>query len=385
MSLSVNDSLVGEMRRLGGINLDISGSGSEQRNNNYMLPNQSLLIPSSMANSAGFYVSHLNIRSLRSNFSQLISVLQALNYWPDVLILSEIWVFSEEVSCFSIPGYNCISSCNDKYRAGGIIVFSKECLKLSPLPCTLQTADTIQFSLTVQNTVFTFLCVYRLHSFSEANFVAEIGRHISSISCKNLMVIGDCNLDILLNSASALEYLQTMAGHGLDCLISEPTREVETLRGKSSTCIDHIFYRSFKTEYEAFVSEMCITDHHMISVKLNVVFSQTVSNAGRTRVDEDKFVTLFNSTDFSDLYTKVNVDDAYEFLLNSLNEAIQQATVPTRPARDKVLGKPWQSRDLNNLIKEKYKLIKQKSAPSFVCYCYGVHASHFCIIYSHFR
>lgn len=49
---------------------------------------------------------HQNIRSLRQNFDSLCLNLEAFQYLPDIVFVSEIWIFSYEINDYHIPGYN---------------------------------------------------------------------------------------------------------------------------------------------------------------------------------------------------------------------------------------------------------------------------------------
>ena len=55
--------------------------------------------------SDSFIIVHQNIRSLRSNFDNLVSNLNAFNRLPDIIFLTELWIYSLEVDNFSIPNY----------------------------------------------------------------------------------------------------------------------------------------------------------------------------------------------------------------------------------------------------------------------------------------
>src|SRR5690606_30047392 len=67
-------------------------------------------------------VLHLNIRSLRKNFSDFLTYLHTIPF-PDIIVLSEIWIYESEIDMFSINNYTHYFSCNNDSRSGGIGVY----------------------------------------------------------------------------------------------------------------------------------------------------------------------------------------------------------------------------------------------------------------------
>lgn len=76
-----------------------------------------------------FLIVHQNIRSLRQNFDLLVCNLEAFPYLPDIIFVSEIWIYQNESNNFPIPGYNFHIKSNEAYPAGGVGVFVRESLK----------------------------------------------------------------------------------------------------------------------------------------------------------------------------------------------------------------------------------------------------------------
>lgn len=71
----------------------------------------------------GLNVVHQNIRSLRENFDSLLVYLNSLVVMPDIIFLSEIWIYDHECVNFSIPNYTFKATCNQTYASGGVAVF----------------------------------------------------------------------------------------------------------------------------------------------------------------------------------------------------------------------------------------------------------------------
>jgi hypothetical protein len=66
---------------------------------------------------------HMNIRSLRANFDNLLIYLQTVKQKFHAIVLSEIWVDDEESSLYQIKGYNAHFYCRPDKRAGGLAVY----------------------------------------------------------------------------------------------------------------------------------------------------------------------------------------------------------------------------------------------------------------------
>jgi len=71
------------------------------------------------------FIIHQNIRSLRNNFDVFVSHLETLKNLPTIIVLSEIWIYTDEQFNYNIQGYSLISNCNDHYSSGGISVYIK--------------------------------------------------------------------------------------------------------------------------------------------------------------------------------------------------------------------------------------------------------------------
>jgi len=131
------------------------------------IPPAHLFKPNMRKGTGEFSVCHLNIRSIRKNFSEFISVLHTYKYWPDIIVLSETWIFTDETDLYPIKGYTSIFKCNNNntYRSGGIVVYVKSHIKATETSCNFSTADVVkcQICLTQGNSI-TVLALYRRHS-----------------------------------------------------------------------------------------------------------------------------------------------------------------------------------------------------------------------------
>ena len=61
-----------------------------------------------------------NVRSLRKNFDEVVSHVQALSRLPGLLFFTETWIYSDEIDHFNLENYSAFHNCNDSYKAGGV-------------------------------------------------------------------------------------------------------------------------------------------------------------------------------------------------------------------------------------------------------------------------
>lgn len=105
-----------------------------------------------------FKIVHQNIRSVRKNFDLLLAELEATSLDPDIIVLSEVWIMSNETCLYDIPHYILYANCNDGYRAGGVIIYVKQNIKV--LNChnvQFNTADVIKIILMSMIRIFIYL------------------------------------------------------------------------------------------------------------------------------------------------------------------------------------------------------------------------------------
>ena len=86
--------------------------------------------------------------------------------------------------------------------------------------------------------------------------------------CKNLLLVGDLNLDILSDGEHVDVYNSILAEHGLFSFLNEATRP------DSGKCLDHVVGRFDKPQscYNCFNFDLGISDHCMTGINLSAVF-----------------------------------------------------------------------------------------------------------------
>ena len=152
------------------------------------------------------FIVHQNMRSLRRNFDLLASNLEAFKDLPDLVFVSEIWIYSDEIEHYYLPGYKFHAIRNDTYPSGGVGVFVKAKFNCDVCSISMSSADTIKITVTLGNELFRFVCIYRLLSQPINDFLTEFAQYLTTEKIQNLILCGDYNLDTLQPSTYIENY-----------------------------------------------------------------------------------------------------------------------------------------------------------------------------------
>lgn len=275
---------------------------------------------------------------------------------PDIIVLTETWISSDEITNYNLDGYDTNGKCNDTYRAGGVLVFTSSGITINNANSDLRTADVLDVYVYVNRVKFRLFCLYRLHAHNCVDFLTELDTTLDNISDSNIIVCGDINIDLLKNNMITHEYNSIMAKHGLHNKIVSATRVTPT----SSTLIDHFFWRStnYYTKLTTIKVIPGITDHSIITGQLNVA-SQRKADRGRAR--ERKFVDfreINNSLakiNWDDLTGQCKLDTAFETYCETISGILARHTV-TIPLPKKSLMTPWLSCKIISRVKTQERL-----------------------------
>jgi hypothetical protein len=220
-------------------------------------------------NNCNIIILQQNIRSIRKNFDILLAEISIWKRYPDIILLTEIWISEVESHLYQIPNYNLTFKTNEGYRAGGIAVYIHTDINVSECSSeNFKTADLLKIKINILQNEFYILAAYRLHLYSIEAFIIEFESYLEHIENlykpRNMFVMGDININILEQSNATIDnYKIVMANYGFECLINEPTRLV------SGSCIDHVYARiasKSAMEIVALVKHACITDCGVCSV-----------------------------------------------------------------------------------------------------------------------
>lgn len=118
-------------------------------------------------------------------------------------------------------------------------MFQRNNLSNITIKCSnLNSADLISVKCEISGFIYCFVCAYRLNFCSVNAFLEEFSGFLENQKHKNLIVVGDLNIDLLTASSESDSYLSLMPSFGLVSLLNVPTRVVQD----SSTCLGAYFF-----------------------------------------------------------------------------------------------------------------------------------------------
>lgn len=306
---------------------------------------------------------HMNIRSLRQNFDLFLANLAKLDYEIDLIVLSEIWIFEEEVSFYKIPGYTSYANCNNNFRSGGIIVFALNKIKVKNRFIKMQSADILVLEMKIENVVYSIFSVYRLQKFSEDIFIQELETILSKLTT-NIIFLGDINICIKKTKPEVEKYLSLMYNNGFSSFINNYTRVTED----SSSCLDHIFIRHKElSRFESGIFQLEITDHSLTALIIkdtskNLIDKNVCNSVIKYNTFNFQSVKgLLKSCNWNNVLNKYNVNIALEEFYTNIKEALEisKETKEITPKYQKAKFKsPWMNDFLFKQIEKRNKLAR---------------------------
>ena len=179
---------------------------------------------------------HLNIRSLSKHFDELCNLLHSIPFEIDMIGCSETWITPQvDLDSIKITDYHMIIDNRTFSTGGGVALYLK-----SNFDYTIRDdlkIDGIE-KIWVDTQGLLIGVNYNPPKRSQREFLDEFEQVLHSIflSKRKCLILGDININTLVKSAIAKEYLNLIHSEGFNPLIFEATCITET----SISCIDHI-------------------------------------------------------------------------------------------------------------------------------------------------
>lgn len=297
---------------------------------------------------------HINIRSLRKNFNALLTYIKNIINKTDLIILSETNITSDENALYGIAGFSSIFA-NREGRGGGIAIYVNENIKYSNIQTHMSSAESLRIDLTTtHDTIISVISIYRPPKLSQKRFLKELEENINNVSKKHeLIVVGDMNIDIKKKNTTTINYLGMLSSHGLQCMVSETTRE--NFNGNTNTCIDHLFIRCNRKRERAYAAVItaAIADHYALLGCLdqikdsNRVNRENAQGDTNVKLNNIKINQLVNETNWSLLINQSNnVNDIYLKFNEKFKDIYKKSEYISKKQTKKRNPHPW----LNNEI-----------------------------------
>lgn len=223
---------------------------------------------------------------------------------------------------------------------GGACIFVRSNIIYKELPRIRDLTIPYVFELCGINLNGTYiLCIYRPKKVKNDNFIKNMENVLSIVQKHKehkIIICGDFNVDILMNSSETREFRCLAESYGLNININQPTR----ITSHSSTCLDNIL--SNVALGHAQVTEIGLSDHTLQYADLAIPVTKQVNFYTLIRdTKEENLLKLKNylhSLAWEDVYRSLDCDTAFnvfhDILINAFNAYCPEIRVRTGNTRN---------------------------------------------------
>lgn len=321
-----------------------------------------------------FNIFHLNIRSIRKNFDELLLYIETIQQTNiDIIILSETWMI-DDISNFNIPNFDIIYNDSAYNQNDGTIVYIKNQINFNSSIKKLTEINLLEITFNLKNTSFIVTASYRPPSSDLDIYLTELESYFSNQDKSDMKIfIGDININLLDTSDNRVNnYICMMAQLGFFSVINKPTRVYKT----SSSLIDHIYVKmtgelNNKLNLSSFIFKTDLTDHY--TILLNIDFkpehcTNTISSSNKykTFTNHDKLRSLLAREKWERVLQCNDPKTSYDIFIDTLFNCIEKSKKSMKPGMNKnnIKLKPWMTQGLLNSIAYRDHL-KQKLNKSY--------------------
>lgn len=324
-----------------------------------------------------FNILHLNIRSLRKHFNQLLVLINQSKSQIDVIVLSEVNIKEDEVSCYNVNGYSTYSKTRESTRGGGLLIYVKSQVNFTMEDVNYLGMEVLHGIICLDQRKINLLSVYRPPQKNKILFIRHLELFIQRMrTCEDLIIIGDMNIDLSKNNmnATTISYKNTLCGYGLQCGIpsTEITREAIVNGRLETSCIDHVWVRARRQHVQdaltaASVIECGISDHHIVGISLDFDRKNckgSLQTSTRSVLDDKQVEVKLDNYDWSQLLLVDCPLSLYNKLCHVFELIYRECTVTKSVKRGRIT-QPWINKTLYVMIVKRDELFRVwKASPN---------------------
>lgn len=273
---------------------------------------------------------------------------------PAFVALSETRI-TEDIDDYevNVPGYNVVRCDAENRSTGGVILYVKSNIKYEVVLTKKIIANCWCIVIEVQDNTYkgVIIVIYHSPSASDGDFIRWLDEIVESVTVKGkCILVGDFNIDMMVNSFYAKKLRTTMLSLGMKQFVDKPTRSSKD----SQTIIDLVFANN------KVIVKVCdkpkITDHAWLKIEMKALKSndnyKIFSGRDYSRFNIDKFVELLemNNIQGHDLSINMRAGRLIAKIVDSLNIA-----APKKIFRipNVWYGKKWFSNDIRIAASER--------------------------------
>ena len=250
---------------------------------------------------AAINVMHINCRSMKKNFNDIVNLISTLSGSLTAIALTETWLTTLNEDTYKLPGYKFISQTRINKTGGGVGIFIcndflyKTRSDLCRMTCNI---ECLFVEITQREKPSVLIgCIYRPPNTDVVAFNSEfesILKIIDSNHTRISILAGDYNLDLIKHDkhGPTAEFLNNLLAYSYIPTIRSPTRIANT----SATLIDNIFINSVQYRMKTAIVYSDISDHLPIALHLETNLVKNIRpNSIVKRAYDENSVKCFNA------------------------------------------------------------------------------------------
>lgn len=294
---------------------------------------------------------------MRRNTDKLLAYVDSVNVKPLIIGLSEIWISASEMDFYSVDGYNLFVNGNNLNRSGGVAIYAANTLNCKHFNIDYPSFNALGVIFSINSKLMCVLCLYRFGYLSFSMFLDDFTNLLRNLSHTNLLIMGDFNIDFLHTNPELDNFIVLLSNHGLDILISEPTR----ITNSSATCIDNVLYRLDERHFQKVtctVLDLRVTDHCLLDVELSARFALSPLKKKKKHVlsftDYSKLKNLLTFEEWGAVLSCKDASVAFDNFIDIFSNHLSSCTSQVTRSKSHKLN-VWMSNYLLNLLRKRNK------------------------------
>ena len=205
----------------------------------------------------------INIRSLNKNFNKLVTLIENLDFKPQIISVSETWINNSRPFLYNLEGYTFINQPSE-VKVGGAGFFIKDEIQYiisQEFKIKLHKCDNIWITVSLpKNNKIVIGSIYRNPDYNFQDFQDKFIQTIEKLNNKNTtyLIGGDLNIDLMKKTTKIEQYLIETESLGCIQTVAHPTRiQINT----TSSLIDHIYTSLLNHEIHTELISHEVSDH----------------------------------------------------------------------------------------------------------------------------
>ena len=281
-----------------------------------------------------------------------------MNSFPfqlDLFACSETWITPQvDISSLQISGYDIITDNRTFSTGGGVALYLKSSFEYH-LRNDLKIAGVENIWVDTQDLLIGV--IYNPPSGSQRDFIDEFENVLHSVflSKRKCLFLGDFNINTLVKSTIAKEYLNLIHSEGFNPLILEATRVTES----TTSCIDHILSNFVSSSTSGSIA-IEIADHlPVFTLSYDPTlspFPNKIEIRDFKRFDKIAFQKALRNANWTSVYKSYDVNESLTRFFHTFN-SISNSHAPLKSINIKnKFGKPWVTKGLRKATKIRNEL-----------------------------